>query len=82
MEFKEIQELIKLISKSNLAEFKLEEGDLKLSIRTKHFNKGKAQSFVSMPAPMQPMMQQAPAATPAPVEASAKKEKKPIGEEE
>lgn len=38
MEFNQVQELIKLISESNLAEFKLEEGDLKISIRTKHYS--------------------------------------------
>lgn len=37
MNFKEIQELIKLVNKSNLTELKMEDGDFKISIRTKHF---------------------------------------------
>ncbi len=41
MEYKQIQQLIKLISESNIAEFKMEEGELKLSIRTKHFKSSK-----------------------------------------
>ncbi len=36
---KEIHELIKLIGKTNLTEFKMKKGDLELSIRTKKFNK-------------------------------------------
>jgi acetyl-CoA carboxylase biotin carboxyl carrier protein len=62
MTFKEIQELIAIINKSNLAEFKLEQGDLKMVIRTSKYVKGKTQVIHS-----QPMMQmQAPSASPAP----------------
>ncbi len=43
MTFKEIQELIKMISKTNLTEFKLRDGDFELSIRTKKFMKGRNQ---------------------------------------
>lgn len=61
MDFKEIQELIKLINKSNLTEFKLEDGDFKLSIRTKKYGKQKSQAqqqIVSVPtAPLQPVQQ-------------------------
>jgi acetyl-CoA carboxylase biotin carboxyl carrier protein len=52
MTFKEIQELIAIINKSNLAEFKLEQGDLKMVIRTSKYVKGKTQVIHS-----QPMMQ-------------------------
>ena len=54
MTFQEIQELIRLLNKSNLAEFKLEEGDFKLSIRTALYRDGKATQVVSVPmsAPM------------------------------
>jgi acetyl-CoA carboxylase biotin carboxyl carrier protein len=52
MTFKEIQELIAIINKSNLAEFKLEQGDLKMVIRTSKYVKGKTQVVHS-----QPMMQ-------------------------
>ena len=39
MEFKQIQELIKLINKSNLTEFKMKDGEFQLSIRTKKYGK-------------------------------------------
>ncbi len=39
MTFKEVQELIKLINKSNLTEFKMEKGDFKISIRTKKYGR-------------------------------------------
>jgi len=72
MKFNEIQELIKLINKSNLTEFKLKEGDFELSIRTKKYGKVRAkdiQAFqapqvVSVPAAMPAMT--APPAAPAP----------------
>ena len=75
MKFSEIQELVKLINKSNLTEFKLKEGDFEISIRTKNYGKVRAKDIqalqssvpqvVSVPAPMQAM-----AAAPAPVEAA------------
>lgn len=55
MTFKEIQELIKQINKSNLAEFKVKDGEFELSIRTKHFSKQKLKAvpqIVSQPAIM------------------------------
>ncbi len=54
MDLKELQELITLISESNLAEFKLEEGDMKLSIRTKHYITSKVVPQIAA-APMMPM---------------------------
>ena len=75
MKFSEIQELVKLINKSNLTEFKLKEGDFEISIRTKNYGKVRAKDIqalqssvpqvVSVPAPMQAM-----AAAPAPVAAA------------
>jgi acetyl-CoA carboxylase biotin carboxyl carrier protein len=38
MTFKEIQELIRLVSKSDLTEFKVKDGEFELSIRTKFYN--------------------------------------------
>lgn len=38
MNFKEIQELIRLVSKSDLAEFKMKDGEFEVSIRTKFYN--------------------------------------------
>ncbi len=40
MDFKEIQELIRLVNKSGLTEFKMRKDDFKIVIRTKHFGKG------------------------------------------
>jgi acetyl-CoA carboxylase biotin carboxyl carrier protein len=57
MEFKEIQELIKLISKSNLSEFVMQEGEFKLTIRTKNYGKARKKGMemppqvVQMPQP-------------------------------
>ncbi len=39
MDKKEIQSLIKLINDSNISEFKLKDGDLRLTIRTKEYHK-------------------------------------------
>lgn len=74
MTFKEVQDLIKLVTKSKLAEFKMEEGDFKVSIRTEHYQKGSnvAPQIVSMPAAAampaapSPMPAAAPAAAAAP----------------
>lgn len=51
MTFKELQELLKLINKSNLTEFKMKDGEFELSIRTnKHQKqKGKPESAVHQP---------------------------------
>ncbi|MFK7937641.1 MAG: acetyl-CoA carboxylase biotin carboxyl carrier protein [Saprospiraceae bacterium] len=72
MTFKEIQDLIKLINKTDLAEFKMKDGEFELSIRTDKFSKTKAApvsavpSFIPMPsAPAAMPMATAPA-TPAP----------------
>jgi acetyl-CoA carboxylase biotin carboxyl carrier protein len=52
MTFEEIKALIQLINKSDLAEFRFEEGDKKLLIRTAKYNSGKQQIYQSS-APMQ-----------------------------
>jgi acetyl-CoA carboxylase biotin carboxyl carrier protein len=61
MTFEEIKALIQLINKSDLAEFRFEEGDKKLLIRTAKYNSGKQQIYQSS-APMQsaPMQVSAP----------------------
>jgi len=51
MTFQEIQELIKLLNKSNLAEFKLENGEFKLSIRTSLYKETKASHALGAPVP-------------------------------
>lgn len=52
MTYQEIQELIKLISKSNLAEFKMQDGEFKLSIRTSLYRETKTTQVVSTPVPV------------------------------
>lgn len=64
MEFKQIQELIKAINKSNIGELKIEQGDFKITIRQVQVQSSETQ-FVAVQAPMQPPMTM-PAAQPAP----------------
>lgn len=40
MDFKEIQELIKLVNKSGLTEFRMKKDDFEIVVRTKYFGKG------------------------------------------
>ncbi len=77
MTFKEIQELIKLINKSNLTEFKMSEGEFNLTIRTKKYSRGKQSQIVQQPQqivpiqapiPQMPVQQVAPPAAPTPSE--------------
>lgn len=91
MTFKEIQELLKLVNKLNLTEFKMQEGDFKLSIRTKHYDKGnKMAAPIVAPAPQQvipvPSVQQpfapSPPAAPAPSPSASKNQSKPKSAEE
>lgn len=80
MEFKDIQELVKLINDSTLSEFIMQEGEFKLTIRTKNYVKGKIKESqvvsVAQPqvVPMQhhmPAVQQPIAAPAAPEKATA-----------
>ena len=56
MTFKDIQELVKLINKSNLTEFKMKDGEFELSIRTNKHQKAKPKDQASgtVPAPSAP----------------------------
>jgi acetyl-CoA carboxylase biotin carboxyl carrier protein len=71
MNYKEISDLIKLIGKSNLSEFKMEDGEFKLTIRTEKYAEGKTPKVVSAapampvaPAVAQPVQQPAAPAQP------------------
>jgi acetyl-CoA carboxylase biotin carboxyl carrier protein len=55
MTFKELQELITLVNKSNLTEFKFENGDLKIRIRTSKFVPKGGKQVVQQGAPMSVM---------------------------
>lgn len=54
MDNKEIHDLIRLISKTNLSEFKLRKGDFELTIRTEAFSQGKAvvPQVITQPTPV------------------------------
>lgn len=78
MDFKEVQELIKLINKSNLTEFKMRDGEFSLSIRTKKYGRSKPTQIVQpqqqivpvTTTPMQPMQMPAvPQTSPPPAPA-------------
>jgi acetyl-CoA carboxylase biotin carboxyl carrier protein len=70
MDAKEIQELLKLINRLELAEFKYKEGDLQFSVRSKFYNSGRTAvegipSYMPVPAispalPVTPSMPVAP----------------------
>jgi acetyl-CoA carboxylase biotin carboxyl carrier protein len=60
MNFKEIQELIKIISESNLMEFKMKNKDLDIHIRTDKYQKNITQQVVSAPQ----VFQAAPSSVP------------------
>lgn len=69
MNNKEIHELIKLVGKSDLAEFKMKQGDFSVTIRSKDFFNGKAQHMVSvMPGAAAPAPELAAASVSAPEE--------------
>ncbi len=62
MNYKEIQDLIKLVNKTDLTELKVKDGEFEISIRTKKYAKHVAPQVVSA-APMLPMQSNAPVAT-------------------
>jgi acetyl-CoA carboxylase biotin carboxyl carrier protein len=69
MDAKEIQELLKLVSRLELSEFKMKDGEFELQIRTKYFGKGGQQILVpSLQATLPTAIPAAPA--PASVETS------------
>ncbi|RMD73917.1 MAG: acetyl-CoA carboxylase biotin carboxyl carrier protein [Bacteroidetes bacterium] len=75
MTFKEIQELIKQLNRSKLAEFRLKNGEFELTIRTQEYYKAKSAPTAQAPAPavvpMPAPVMAAPAAPPAPAAAPA-----------
>jgi acetyl-CoA carboxylase biotin carboxyl carrier protein len=68
MTYKEIKELLEIVGESDLAEFKLKDGDFEVSIRTGSYSKVKMTSQPMMAAPAmaaQPIQQVAAAPAPA-----------------
>jgi acetyl-CoA carboxylase biotin carboxyl carrier protein len=72
-DYKEITKLIKLISDSNLTEFKMKDGDLELSIRTDKYVKVKKEKYLAAQQAMVPAQppQMMPPSSPAPAPAPA-----------
>ena len=65
MDLKEIQNLIKFVSNSGVAEVKLETGDIKITIRTTLEGNSPDITYVQQAPMQQQMTQAAPVATPA-----------------
>jgi len=65
MDLKEIQNLIKFVSNSGVAEVKLETGDIKITIRTTLEGNSPDITYVQQAPMQQQMSQAAPAVTPA-----------------
>jgi acetyl-CoA carboxylase biotin carboxyl carrier protein len=82
MNFKEIQDLIKLINKTNLTEFKMKDGEFNISIKKGDEQGDKAivvqQPLMQYPSAQMPVQQafQAPAAPAAPAPVTDAKEEK------
>lgn len=55
MTFKEIQDLIRLVNKTDLTELKVKDGEFEIAIRTKKFAKAMKQEFMSAPQQMMAM---------------------------
>jgi len=73
MNLKEIQDLLKLVNKLELKEFKMKNGEFEVAIKTKNFNKESGINLASvMPRQAQPVP--APAAVPAPAPTPPAKE--------
>ncbi len=75
MEYKQIQELIKTINKSNISELSIEEGDFKITIKQEHTL---APQYVQMPQIQASMPQPVPQiSSPAPQPVGAPSAEKP-----
>ena len=70
MTFKEIKELIKVVSDSNLSEFKMTTEKADISIRTEAYSKGKMMVAPQAMMPMAQMPAPAPASSPSPAVAA------------
>ena len=87
MEFKQITDLVKLVSKSDLIEFKLKEGDFEINILTsKHGKASPKEGAQAIVAPAPPIYTQ-PSASPAPAHPSvpasdSQTKAKPVGSQE
>ena len=63
MDLKQIQDLVKMVNKSNISELSIEEKEFKITIRQKedkYITGSQVPQMVSMPAPVQQYLQTAP----------------------
>lgn len=85
MSTKEIQDLLKLVTKLELSEFKMKDGEFSMSIRTKHFVSGETgavshgaqaplMSMPSAPVYAPPSTAPAPSAAPAPAPSNSEED--------
>ena len=81
MTVKEIQELIRLVNRYNLSEFKLREGDFELTLRTENFAKPSKKEVVPSVIPIQSTIPAAQTAIPAPAPPAATKADSSASEE-
>ena len=72
MTYQEIMDLVKVLNRSKIAEFKVKDGDFELSIRTDRFVESKGQKVVSTPVSVTapPIVATPPAQAPAPAAAA------------
>jgi len=61
MDSKEIQELLKLVNRLELAEFKFREGEMAFSVKTKFYSKSRSGESIPAYVPVAPMAPVAPA---------------------
>ena len=77
MDFKQIQELIKIINKSNIGEIRIEEKDFKISIRAKEYIGSKLKSDGIAPIPSSSQPEPATTSQPTPDRTAEKPEEAP-----
>lgn len=80
MDIKEIQDLIKLINKSNIGELKIEQGDFKITIRQKE-EKVVTMAAVPQPVPMMPAAAAPPPSAAPAAESADKPAARPVRED-
>lgn len=83
MEYKEIADLIKMLNKSNISEFKVKDGDFEIQLRTKEYVEAVKTKNVVAPVASAPAPQAAPAqaAPEAPASEPAKEKPAPPKED-
>ena len=77
MDFKQIQELVKMVNKSNISELSIEQDKFKITIKQKDNETQQVIAVPTMAAPVQ-AVPQAVAAVQAPVSAPAAEAPKPV----